>query len=198
MPNATERADARALPETTNRRAVLGAILAGGAVAATALPAIVANAAEGADSEILVLEAKIWRLSDTAEEIKATRVDPFEDAWCGLYLSDLKAASRLRTGQEREFWQHAPSEMFGRESGREKAVDECEDIHSQAGALLERMLALAALTQAGRAAKVRTLLRYVAGDDWRGPGNDLDWEIGVARKLLGEFAGMSEKELANV
>jgi hypothetical protein len=42
------------------------------------------------------------------------------------------------------------------------------------------------------------LLGYVAGDDWRGPSSDLDWEIGAARKLFGEFAGMSEEELANV
>jgi hypothetical protein len=60
------------------------------------------------------------------------------------------------------------------------------------------MMALPAHTQAGRAAKVRTLLLYAAGDDWRGPSRDLDWEIGAARRLLGEFAGMSEEELANV
>jgi hypothetical protein len=40
MPNATVRADARTLPEATNRRAVLGAVLAAGA--AVSLPAVAA------------------------------------------------------------------------------------------------------------------------------------------------------------
>jgi hypothetical protein len=43
MTNANERANARALPETTNRRAVLGAVLAAGA--AVALPALAGPAA---------------------------------------------------------------------------------------------------------------------------------------------------------
>src|ERR1700722_17056284 len=36
MPNATVRANAQTLPETTNRRAVLGAVLAAGVAGATA------------------------------------------------------------------------------------------------------------------------------------------------------------------
>jgi hypothetical protein len=43
MPNATVRANARTLPEATNRRAVLGAVLAAGVAGATAvLPAYAA------------------------------------------------------------------------------------------------------------------------------------------------------------
>ena len=42
MPNATVRANARSLPEATNRRALLGAVLIAGAAAATALPACAA------------------------------------------------------------------------------------------------------------------------------------------------------------
>ena len=42
MPNATVGANARTLPEGTNRRAVLGAVLAAGAAVATALPAAAA------------------------------------------------------------------------------------------------------------------------------------------------------------
>jgi hypothetical protein len=61
MSNATERANARALPETTNRRAVLGAIIAGGAVAAMALPAAIATPAalppaDAAEGELVTLE----------------------------------------------------------------------------------------------------------------------------------------------
>ena len=50
-------------------------------------------------------------------------------------------------------------------------------------------------TQAGKIAKVRTLLTFVHNDEWRGPTADLDWEKGQTRALLGEFAGMSEDEL---
>ena len=53
-------------------------------------------------------------------------------------------------------------------------------------------------TQPGRAAKVRALIIHVLRTEWRGPGRDLDWEIEMPRKLLGEFAGMTEEELANV
>jgi hypothetical protein len=63
MTNATTRANARALPETTNRRAVLRGILAGSAAAAATLPASLANASAPADpsavssgSELVTLE----------------------------------------------------------------------------------------------------------------------------------------------
>ena len=59
-------------------------------------------------------------------------------------------------------------------------------------------MATPALTQAGRAAKVRVLLADILGDQWRGAADDLDWDIAQARVLLGEFAGMSAEELANV
>jgi hypothetical protein len=54
------------------------------------------------------------------------------------------------------------------------------------------------LTQAGRAAKVRTLIVHAMGKNWRGPGDDLNWDNAMARGLLREFAGMSEEELAAV
>ena len=109
----------------------------------------------------------------------ATRVEPFDDEWHDLVLSDYAAAS-----------------VFSDESGRESAVAECEHLINRGGQLFARMIALPAQTQAGRAAKVRTFLAFVANDDWRGPSRNLDWEIDAARKLLGEFAGMSEEELA--
>ena len=161
------------------RRAALTAALAGAAVAT--VPAAGAIAAEGADSEIRALGAAIGRLDTTTREIMATRVEPFDDEWHDLVLSDYAAAS-----------------VFSDESGRESAVAECEHLINRGGQLFARMIALPAQTQAGRAAKVRTFLAFVANDDWRGPSRNLDWEIDAARKLLGEFAGMSEEELANV
>jgi hypothetical protein len=77
MPNATERANARPLPETTNRRAVLGAVLvAGAATAAIALPAM-ASPAVATDPILALIERHklAWaRFSDTCnltDEVRA-------------------------------------------------------------------------------------------------------------------------------
>jgi hypothetical protein len=55
-----------------------------------------------------------------------------------------------------------------------------------------------ALTQRGRAAKVRVLLADILGDQWRGLDRELDWDIAQARTGLGEFAGMSAEDLDHV
>jgi hypothetical protein len=82
--------------------------------------------------------------------------------------------------------------------GRDDAIDEAEKFHDPANRLCEQLMAAPALTQAGRAAKVRVLLVDIVGDDWRGPSDDLDFDIYLVRTALGEFAGMTEEELANV
>ena len=51
-------------------------------------------------------------------------------------------------------------------------------------------MATPARTQAGRAAKVRVLLADILADQWRGPANDLDWDIAQARVLFADLAGM--------
>ena len=53
MPNATVRASARSLPETTSRRAILGAVLAAGGAAA--LPAIAGTLHSHPDAELFAL-----------------------------------------------------------------------------------------------------------------------------------------------
>ena len=65
MPNATVRANARTLPEaTTNRRAMLGAILAAGAIGVAPISAGAATAAEpvsgpaGLDAALFALIAE--------------------------------------------------------------------------------------------------------------------------------------------
>ena len=57
------------------------------------------------------------------------------------------------------------------------------------------MMAIPAMTQPGRAAKVRALLVHVLRDKWHGPFGPLDWEKAQARALLGEFAGLSAADL---
>jgi hypothetical protein len=61
------------------------------------------------------------------------------------------------------------------------------------------MMAVPCATQSGRSAKVRVLLIYVLGMTWRGSAEEVDdWAIEQARALLGEFAGISAEELADV
>jgi hypothetical protein len=35
-------------------------------------------------------------------------------------------------------------------------------------------------------------------NNWRGPASELDWDIAQARAIFGEFAGMTEEEIATV
>ncbi len=45
---------------------------------------------------------------------------------------------------------------------------------------------------------MRVLLSDILRDGWRGPEADLDWDIAQARAVLGEFAGLSGEEIADV
>jgi hypothetical protein len=85
MSNATERADARILHETTNRRAILRGILAGSVAAATALPATGASASP-AQSEALRLAIAGHRAAQAKVDGMVTPSDPlaqddYEDAF---------------------------------------------------------------------------------------------------------------------
>jgi hypothetical protein len=84
MPNATVRANARPMPETPNRRAVLGALAAGAAasVVAVSTAAVAAGVApDSRDAELFALigatrEAKARRLAATEEMHEAERRIP--------------------------------------------------------------------------------------------------------------------------
>src|ERR1700677_3983750 len=67
MPNATVRANARALSETTTRRAALGAIIAAGAIGVAPLVTGAASAASGPAD----LDVGLFTLIDEAREAGA-------------------------------------------------------------------------------------------------------------------------------
>jgi hypothetical protein len=70
MPNATVRANARSLPEATNRRAVLGAVLAAGATAALPAAALsVPPALSPADQRVLDLWRRRGRLKAALDRL---------------------------------------------------------------------------------------------------------------------------------
>ena len=88
---------------------------------------------------------------------------------------------------------------YGVQSGREAGVHEMNVQMEQADRLFERMMAIPAATQPGRAAKVHALLVHVMRDGWRGGKEaDLDWNKEQASAMLGEFAGLSAEELAAI
>ena len=80
MPNATVRANARTLPEVTNRRSVLGAVLAAGAVAVPALPSFASvetPALSAVDRRVLDLWNRRRRLRAALDRL-SERVDATE------------------------------------------------------------------------------------------------------------------------
>jgi hypothetical protein len=136
------------------------------------------------DAELLAMEVEIMRLSGLAKAIHANKVDPFEKQF----------AARLRQSG------YDAALAFADTYGREDAIEEAETFSEPAARLCERLIATPALTQAGRRAKVRVLLTEIlpGADEWRGPEQELNWDIAQVRALFGEFAGMSAEELANV
>ena len=169
------------------RRAALDAFAA---VPALAIPAVAAAAVAtpGDDVELIALAAEIQRLCALGVEIYAKRVDPFNETFYGLVHS---TSGVSRATLDEAF-------AYSRKVGREAAIKERNEIDSQADRLWDRMMAIPAATQAGRAAKVRALLAHVC-PEWRGPAADVDdWQIEQVLALLGQFAGMSEEELSAI
>lgn len=168
-----------------SRRAALGVMVRSTARASAVaiLPAAAALAApHGESAELLAMEAEIIRLRGLARAIYAEKVDPFEDEF----------HAQMREVGYDAAW------AFARSYGRDDAIDEAETFHLPADRLCERLMTTPALTQAGRAAKVRVLLADILGDEWRGPDSELDWDIAQARTVFAEFAGMTAEDIANV
>jgi hypothetical protein len=187
MPNITVRANARSLP--TDRRTILRSVLAG-AAASTALAfpaAAIAAASTGGDAEIIALSDEILRINALVEEITAKRIEPFDERFDEILYGGSECVTK--ESYEAAF-------AFSREVGREAAVGEVHALGEHNDVLFARMTSIPATTQPARAAKVRALIVHALGDSWRGAGDDLDYE--EARKLLGEFAGMTEDDLAAI
>ena len=164
------------------RRAALTAALASASALAIPAVAIATAAPPDADAELIAITAEIQRLDAMGEEICATRVDPFTDAF--LKIMD-EGPVHGRNGSRAHCLQHR--------HGRDGAIRERNGLDDEADRLWARLMAIPAATSAGRAAKVRALLTHVCREDWRedwrGPGSKLDWPHEQARALLGEFAG---------
>ena len=190
MPKLTVSAEGGAMrAEGQSRRRLLFGLAA---IPALTLPSAVAMATEGDDAEIIRLSEEVIRLAEIADTIGNDRIDPHYDRF-ELHVKRMYLKSYgLTDAKEQE------TIDFERETGRDAAIQEQWAVDRQADAALERMMDIPCATPAGRAAKVRALLVHVLRTGWRGPAIDLDYDKKIARRLLGEFAGMPEEELANV
>ena len=107
MPNATVRANAPTLPETTNRRAVLGAVLAAGAAASVAAIPAVAKPALGADhpdAALLALGPEI-EAADHEFELRTQARDAAEEVFFSIRAKKPEfpeSAYAVLTAQEAE------------------------------------------------------------------------------------------------
>ncbi len=171
-----------------SRSAVLGAIVSVSALTVPAV-AIAATPTDG-DAEIIALSQEIHRIKGSADDVAEKGIDPLNETFEQI----------LREGPEGVTNESfAAAFAFSREVGREAAIEEQQALDSQNDRLFERMMSIPATTQPARAAKVRALLIHVMGDAGRRSAEDVDaWDKEMMRKLLGEFAGMTEDELAAI
>jgi hypothetical protein len=176
----------------TSRRALLGALAAAPLIGAVA-PAL-ADLPD-ADREILAIDAKIAALDEKYEAVMAA-MRPFEDAREELRCK-LDSFPWPSSGFRRA---RAAVDVFDRQHGLDVLYKQSEGLTSEICDLQDEMFALVATSPEARRAKARMALRmaHCRLDRWRGPAEELDHSNEIMRRLLGEYAGLTEAELATI
>ncbi|SDR64251.1 hypothetical protein SAMN05519103_09579 [Rhizobiales bacterium GAS113] len=152
-------------------------------------------AAQGDDAEILALSEQIEAIEAELAEI---------DAQIGLLDAEREAIRGRYPGQKDPRYIAWKNEIdaFDAERGLKPLFERQDPLGDRAYDLTTAMWAIPAKTPAGRQAKVKRRLADSKSEPWCGPesgsGCDLDYHIKMVRRLLGEFAGMTEEELAHV
>ena len=194
MPNTTVSAAGGAMPAVlTSRRALLGALAAAPLIGAAAAPAL-ADLPD-ADRQILAIDAKIAALDEKYEAVMAA-TRPFEDAREELRCK-LDGIPWPSSGYRRV---RARLDAFDRRHGLDVLYKQSERLTSEICDLRDEMFVLVATSPETRRAKVRMALRmaHCRLDRWRGPAEEIDPSHGIMRRLLGEYAGLTEAELAAI
>jgi hypothetical protein len=143
------------------------------------------------DAIALSLEAQINRVTELADEIDRTRVQPSEEAMEALLEEGWGGESRYPTD---EAWTAACADLEAR-TGRGKAIEEIQSLLREQDALIDRLWSTPAASNIGRAAKVRILLRYMTMPDWRQGLEDGDADQIRTVQLLAELCGESPASL---
>jgi hypothetical protein len=174
-----------------SRRAALGVMARStvrvSTIAVLPAAAMAATAPKGDDAEIIALSAEVLRRCRVANAFNQ-RIEPLAGQWRG--------PGPKENLTEDECW--ARVKAWSEATGRDGAIKRLQNFDEETDRIYHQMMAIPATTQPGRAAKVRALLVHVMGREWRGPDSELEWEVSEARTVLGELAGMSAEELADV
>jgi hypothetical protein len=145
------------------------------------------NKPDDLDAIALSLEGQISRIADLADEIDRTRVRPSEEAMEALLDEGWGSESRYPTD---EAWTAACADLEAR-TGRGKAIEEIQSLMREQDALIDRLWSTRVASNAGRAAKVRILLRHMTMPDWRQGLEDGDADQIRTVQLLAELCGES-------
>ena len=148
-----------------------------------------------ADREIVAINAKIAALDEKYEAVMAA-TRPFEDAREELRCK-LDGIPWPSSGYRRA---RAAVDAFDRRHGLDVLYKQSERLTSEICDLRDEMFALVATSPETRRAKVRMALRmaHCRLDRWRGPAEEIDHSHEMIRRLLGEYAGFTEAELAAI
>jgi len=148
-----------------------------------------------ADRQILAINAKIAALDEKYEAVMAA-TRPFEDAREELRCK-LDGIPWPSSGYRRA---RAAVDAFDRRHGLDVLYKQSERLTSEICDLRDEMFALVATSPEARRAKVRMALRmaHCRLDRWRGPAEEIDHSHEMIRRLLGEYAGFTEAELAAI
>ena len=148
-----------------------------------------------ADRQILAINAKIAALDEKYEAVMAA-TRPFEDAREELRCK-LDGFPWPSSGYRRA---RARLDAFDRQHGLDVLHLQSEELTSEICDLQDEMFALVATSPEARRAKARMALRmaHCRLDRWRGPAEELDHSNEIMRRLLGEYAGLTEAELATI
>jgi hypothetical protein len=155
----------RTLPETTSRRAMLGALFAGGATAA--LPVVSLANAVNEDAEVLALRAEFERLEVTRQPlIEQTN----ELSWS---FTQRVCESGYETAR-----------VWGEQRGFLSLENQLEALDLRANAIMEGMIALRPKTLAGLAALAATMKDDALYSYWDKPDEDRDWDVMLISRFL--------------
>ena len=183
MPNTTVRASARPMPETTNRRAVLGALAAGAtASVVVAVPTAATAAAlapDSRDAELLALigvvrEAKARRLAATVAMNEAKRRTPQVPAPDASIRDGAAREARIPADIE---WRDARHQARVN-SGAWAAVERQEALLGEELDLQKEIPGTPAQTAPGALAKIELVADYHDDPTFGSEDEFLDWETG--------------------
>jgi len=195
MPNITVPAAGGAMPAeglAQSRRSLLVGLAAAPLIGAAA-PALADR--PDADREIVAINAKIAALDEKYEAVMAA-TRPFENAREELRCK-LDGIPWPSSGYRRA---RGAVDAFDRRHGLDVLYKQSERLTSEICDLRDEMFALVATSPEARRAKVRMALRmaHCRLDRWRGPAEEIDHSHEMIRRLLGEYAGFTEAELAAI